>query len=219
MIPATRPVNGYDLLALREKLGLSTADFCWFFHLSMPKWTEMTSVKVASGDDIPAEKPVNDPALAFLVRWLDRHPDDLPMKENLTPQEFVQALKKHKVKVDRREVAVGLGREASAAYRWASQRGRRPAAAAILSHVFLLLLSVMERRKKAEGQGAGEATWEEWRQIVEIEARARQVPGSLWTEGLWRQSPVVMAARGMKPAPKKRRKRRAAAQRPRLDME
>mgnify|MGYP006870084542 CR=1 FL=1 len=67
MIPTNRPVLGRDLDEIKQEFGLSTADACYLFGLSITKWTHV--VRQAP------DAPVKDPTLALVVRLLDANPD------------------------------------------------------------------------------------------------------------------------------------------------
>lgn len=161
MIPSNRPVIGHDLEDLREKLALSVTDLCWLFGLSMPNWGKIKR----DGD-----KPVKDPAVALLARFLDQYPEYCPIPRHPTPQEVADLMPE----LSRKTLGIALGREASAGYRWVVQGGRT---SPILNRLMLALSQRLGRHHKD--------AWREWQKMVATEAEARGVE-NIWKSGSWR---------------------------------
>lgn len=166
MIPANRPVIGHDLEDLREKLALSVTDLCWLFGLSMPNWGKIKR---------EGEKPVKDPAVALLTRFLDQYPEFCPIPRHPDPNEIAEMMPG----LSRKTLGIALGREASAGYRWVVQGGRT---SPILNRLMLVL---SQRMNQTSTQA-----WRDWQEMVQVEARARGV-SNIWKSGSWRDSVVA----------------------------
>lgn len=168
MIPVNRPVIGYDLEDLREKLGISSADAAWLFGMSITKWM-LTARK-------SADKPVK-PSLALFVRLLDRHPELNFLPKFPEPGDVFDKISGGK-KMTKKRLSVMLGREASSGYRWITAGGR---SSPILGRLLLLLLLALDHKK---GGDDSSSILEEWDRMVETEALARGVP-NVWATGRW----------------------------------
>lgn len=157
MIPTNRPVIGKDLDAVRQALGLLTADACWLFGLSITRWMQI--VRQAP------ETPVKDPTLALLVRFLGDHPEQSIIPQYPTPAEvyeFVNSIQE----TEKKQFSVLMGSEASATYRWLNTSSRQsPAVNRLMFYLRQALLSL----RPAQRVGL----LEQWRATVEKEATAR----------------------------------------------
>jgi hypothetical protein len=167
-IPVTRPVVGRDLDDVKRTFGLSTADACWLFGMSITKWTH-----VARRD---ADLPITDPTLALLVRFLDAHPElpVVPKGPNAVEMhELVDAI----IPTDQKRFSVLMGSEASGAYRWRRKESRQ--SPALLRLMYFMRMSLMSR-----DDGDKVALLNDWSKVVEAEARARGVD-NVFRVGRW----------------------------------
>lgn len=157
-IPKNRPVIGRDLDDLREKLGLSTADACWLFGLSMNAW--------AAAAKADPDAPVENPSLALLVRFLDQHPEVVVIPKMPAPQEIAD-LVNEVTETPQRALSVLLGNEGTAAYRWLKVGVKAPPTVQrLMFGLKQALLRRPEVAKKIE-------LLNDWRATVETEAKAR----------------------------------------------
>lgn len=186
MIPATRPVIGYDLGNLREKLGIAVVDACWLFGMSVPKWTRITS-KFGT-------EPVADAGLALLVRFLDKHPDAFPIPRAPSPDEVFKDINKIR-ETDMKELGLMLGREASSGYRWLKTRGHT---SAVLNRLLYLFREMLYSGRSNKDRIVG---IDEWREMVAVEAQARGVI-DIWRTGQWTTREARLAARTKRAAEK-----------------
>ena len=157
MIPTNRPVAGKDLDAVRQALGLLTADACWLFGLSITRWTQI--VRQAP------DEPLTDPSLALLVRLLGDHPELSIIPQFPTPAEMYDLVNSIQA-TDKKRFSVLTGSDASAIYRWLNTGSRQsPAVSRLLFYLKQALLQATPA-KRAE-------VIEEWSKTVELEAGAR----------------------------------------------
>lgn len=169
MIPTTRPVIGRDLDTIKRALGLSTADACNLFGLSITKWTDVVRTN--------ADSEVRDPTLALLTRFLDEHMRDEFVPRPPTCEDFFDLLKSIDDRIDQKRFSVLVGSEGSAAYRWL-RIGSRPTPA--LSRLMLYMKIVLDKSSRA-GQ---RKFLEDWMLTVVREGAARGVDNVLRT-GRW----------------------------------
>lgn len=177
MLPTDRPVLGRDLDAVRQQFGLLTADMIWVLGISITRWMQV--VRQAP------DEPVKDTTLALLVRFLAEHPE-LPVVPRFpTPQDML-ALLGESADVDARRLAVMLGSEVSAGYRWMRQDARPSSTVNRLMHYLRMALL------REDGAGRTELV-EAWRRTVEQEARCRGVD-DVFRAGSWTRRPANGAA-------------------------
>ena len=157
MIPLNRPVVGKDLDSVRQEFGMLTSDACWVFGMSITKWTEVVRKN--------ADKPLNDPSLALLVRFLDQHPELQIVPKFPEAQEMFRLVQEIQ-DIDQKRFSVLFGSEFSATYRWLKPGSRMSPAVARLMHYMRLHLLASKPRSRAE-------VLQDWRTTVELEARAR----------------------------------------------
>lgn len=186
MIPVNRPVIGYDLEDLREKLGVPVVDACWLFGMSVPKWTRVTR-KLAN-------EAVTDAGLALLVRFLDRHPDAYPIPRAPSPDEVFGDINKIR-ETDMKELGLMMGREASSGYRWLKTRGHTSAVLNRLLYLFREMLFSGRSNKDRTVEV------ESWREMVSVESKARGV-ADIWRTGQWTTPAARQASRAAKIAEK-----------------
>ncbi|CAA7627224.1 hypothetical protein [Magnetospirillum sp. UT-4] len=153
-----RPVRIRDIEALRSQLGLSAADMAWLLGIVPAKWCAMF-LQARLAPESWAE-----PCHALLVRWLSRHPEQSPTLYPPTAGDFLLGLRRVGGNVTLRAVALALGRDPSAGYRWfrngapVGPDGRRAIA---------LIHDAMPARFAAN--------WSEWRSNMETEADLRGI--------------------------------------------
>lgn len=128
MIPEDRPVIGADLVDLKQKLKLDVMDVLWLFGLSMPAWSKLKSKE--------KNEPVNDMALALLVRYLDKYPESSTVQPAMTPTDFYNNLPVYnqmeheflRLSDSQLEnmglVGLLLGRNENSAHRWINKGGK-----------------------------------------------------------------------------------------------
>lgn len=193
MIPHDRPVIGKDLDAVRQQFGILASDACWLFGLSMTRWTH-----VVRRD---AEKPVTDPSLALLVRFLDQHPELSVIPKFPQAEEMYELISKVQ-ETNQRKFAVLFGSEASAAYRWLKAGGKQSPAVNRL--MFFLKLGLMAKPQEKRGE-----MLDEWQETVKMEAINRDVK-DVFASGKWNPKGVAEKSADTQTAyvPKKGRKKK-----------
>lgn len=172
MIPTNRPVMGRDLDEIKQEFGLSTADACWLFGLSITKWTHV----VRQGADVP----VKDPTLALVVRLLDANPDLNVVPQTPSSQEIFDLLRESLPELDQKRFSIIMGSEATAGYRWLKVGSRH---SPTLSRLMLYMHMALTRLPKKERVKA----LQQWRKTVELEASARGVD-DVFSVGRWTTS-------------------------------
>jgi hypothetical protein len=88
MIPDTRPVCGKDLQEIKQNFGLKTNDVLVVLGFSITRWTTIAC------DEQEASKPLADPTLALLARFLDQHPETEVIARHPKPLEMYKLLNK-----------------------------------------------------------------------------------------------------------------------------
>lgn len=192
MIDHNTPITGAVLEDLREHLGLTTTDFAWMFGLVMYKWTQMKSTDEKKRNPTTGLLPANDPSLvdpsvALYARWLFRHPDAVPIPRLPDVTEVFNNLNDHrraegKPEIPRKSLALAMGRESSAGYRWMMQSSNPPPGVQRIG-------KAIQDRIEADGSAD---VWDEWCQVVDEEARVRGID-NVWRVGNW-QKPERRAA-------------------------
>lgn len=177
MIPTNRAVLGRDLDDVKMQFGLSTADACWLFGMSITKWTQIVRKAV--------DEPVTDPTLALLVRYLDQHPE-LSVIPKLPDGEEMFELINTIIPTDQKKFSILMGSEASAAYRWRRVGSRQ--SPTLLRLMFYMKMSLLGRTDSERLQLISE-----WQKTVELEGRARGVD-DVFRRGRWRMGPVAAGA-------------------------
>lgn len=183
-IPANRPVIGRDLDDVRQLHGLSVADACWAYGISLTKWSQIVrgvqpNPKKGIAGTTP-DDPVTDPTLALLVRLLDANTDVRLVPEMPTVAEMSALVADVTGNATQKFFAVGLGNEMTSAYRW-SRIGQRPPAT--VDRLMYSLKQALAKREPADKTEflAG------WRKIVRAEATARGADGDVFETGRWPQ--------------------------------
>ena len=171
LIPTNRAVIGEDLDALREQLGLSTADACWLYGMSMNKWSKTVKKN--------ARMPLS-PSLALLARELAANPENCPVPQMPSAPDIFELIKSQQASVDKKRMAIMFGCEASSGYRWLTVGSK---ISPVLARLFMVFQSIyMEALKRGESKAL--AMLKEWERMVEKEATERGVPG-VYTSGRW----------------------------------
>lgn len=174
MIPSSRPVVGRDLEEIKQQFGLSTADACFLFGISITKWTHI----VRQGADVP----LTDPTLALLVRFLAEHPELSVIPQMPTAAEMFE-LFNEVLDVDQKRFSLMLGAEASAGYRWRKANSRQSAALQRL--MYYMRLALMSRSSSDRLQ-----LLDGWSRTVASEGAARGVD-DIFRAGQWLPREVI----------------------------
>lgn len=170
MIPSNRPVIGQDIDDLRLSYGLSTADACYLFGMTMGKWSLLKN---------SSNEPVKDASLALLVRLLDGNPSLFAPPGYPTPHEMKKLLDECQGSpIEQRMLAIMLGNDGSSAYRWLRLGAQQnPSVQRLMLYLEKALLSLPENER-------AEAI-EMWKDIVREEGVARTGKDVLKT-GRWK---------------------------------
>lgn len=196
MIPINRPVLGRDLDDIKLQFGLSTADACWLFGMSITKWTQIARKG--------ANDAVTDPTLALLVRFLDQHPE-LSVIPKLPDGQEMFDLINSVAPTDQKRFSILMGSEASAAYRWRKIGSRQ-------SPTLLRLMYYMKMALLGRPDEDRLSLLDTWSKTVEVEGKARGVEDvfhrgrwSVEAEGSVTPAKRVRAAKAIAPAVKPRK--------------
>jgi hypothetical protein len=174
LIPLNRPVIGRDLDEIKQQFGLSTADACYLFGLSITRWTQVVRAR--------ADEPLTDPTLALLVRLLADHPELSVIPKMPNANEMFNILEEI-APLDQKRFSILLGAEASAGYRWRKQQSRQgPFLTRLMYYMKMALLS------RTPGDKA--VLLDEWSKVVEAEGRARGVD-DVFRKGQWAPREVI----------------------------
>lgn len=197
MIPKNRAVIGRDLDDIKRQFGLSTANACFLFGLSITKWTEVVNKA--------ADKPVSDPTLALLVRLLDEHPWLNIIPKMPECQEMYDLIKESVANLDQKRFSILMGSEATAAYRWLKVGAKQPSVMARL--MLFLKMAIMRQPPESRSE-----LMSNWAATVETEGAARGVP-NIFKVGRW-TPPQQKAANDdtISDAPKRTSRARRASQ-------
>ena len=106
VIPDHRPVIGSDLELLRKRNGKTVSDMLYAFAMPPTRWY-LYKNKLR-------DRPINKVTIALLARYYDQHPDELPTS---TPPYTPRQMSKM-VGGPMKRLAVLLGNEAAASFRW-----------------------------------------------------------------------------------------------------
>ena len=174
LIPINRAVIGEDLDALREQLGLSTADACWLYGMSMNKWSK--TVKQS------ARMPLN-PSLALLARELAANPENCPVPKMPSASQIFGLISEHHKGMDKKRMAIMFGCEASSGYRWLTVGSK---ISPVLSRLFMVFNAIYsEAAKRSDSKAL--SMLQTWDRMVEHEATHRGVP-TVFSTGRWTPS-------------------------------
>lgn len=168
MIPTNRPVLGRDLDNIKLQFGLSTADACWLFGMSITKWTTVARTG--------ADEPVKDATLGLLVRFLDQHPDLSVLPKLPTAVEMYDLLSEVK-DINQKRFSVLMGADATAAYRWRKLGSRQSPTLQRLMYFMKLTLLGLPDNERLE-------VVNKWENTVLVEGQARGVDDVL-RSGNW----------------------------------
>ena len=172
MIPTNRPVVGNDINDLRIQYGLSTADACYLFGMSMAKWSKI----VCLGRD----EPVTDVPLALFARLLDANPWLYTPPEYPSPNEMKELFQEaSSEKINQRTISILLGADGSSAHRWLKLGSRQgPSVQRLMLYLEQTLLSANDPATRAQALSI-------WKGIVEAEGYAR-TGKDVFKTGKWR---------------------------------
>lgn len=174
LIPENRPVIGSDLVTIKRQFGLSTADTCFLFGMSITKWTQLTRKA--------ADKPVSDVTLAILVRFLSNHPE-LSVVPKMPSVDEMFDLLNSVAPIDQKRFSILWGAEGSAGYRWRKLNTRQgPALSRLMYCMRMALLSRSTSDRVL--------LLDQWTKTVEAEGRARGVP-DVFKSGQWSPREVI----------------------------
>lgn len=168
MIPTTRPVIGRDLDELKQLFGLSSPDTCYLLGISISKWSDL----IGKG----ADKPIDDPTLALLVRILDLRPDLITLPTYPDVQDMFDLFKRVNPSIDQKRFSILMGGEASSGHRWLKTR---PRMTATMPRLMLYLQRLIE--------SSPDGGWKElnaWADVVKHEGNARGV-ADVFKSGRW----------------------------------
>lgn len=168
MIPTNRPVLGRDLDEIKQLFGLSSPDTCYLLGISISKWSEL----IGKG----ADKPIEDPTLALLVRILDLHPELISLPQYPDVQEMFDLFKRVNPSIDQKRFSILMGGEASSGHRWLKTR---PRMTATMPRLMLYLQRMLDSSR--------DRGWKElktWSEIVQLEGSARGV-ADVFKAGRW----------------------------------
>lgn len=174
IIPSNRAVVGRDLEEIQQQFGLSAADACFLFGISITKWTQLVR---SSPDGV-----IKDPSLALLVRFLAEHPELSVIPKMPTAIEMY-ALINNIAETEQKRFAILFGAEASAGYRWRTERSRQGAGLQRL--MYYMKMAILSRTT-----GERLELLENWSKTVSREAEARGV-SDVFKTGQWRNKEIV----------------------------
>ncbi len=165
---AYKPITGNDLLSLREKLGLTAMEFQFVLGIS-----GFAFAKLVKEDQ--RDKPLYDPSIALMARWLNKYPEDAAVPIAPSFNEFFDTLNRMiGGSLTLKEVAIAFGKQPSAGHRWSVSHG---APIGTLNRILTILFPKIRRL------GPGVFV-DDWRDLVEIEAKARGIK-HIWRHGIW----------------------------------
>jgi hypothetical protein len=169
---SARPVIGEDLDILRDQLGLSTADACWLYGISMTRW--MIVVK-----ENPKEM-IKNITLALLVKSLMAHPEACPVPNPVQAQDVYDSMREVQPSIDKRRFAIMFGCEASSGYRWITVGSKVSPVLARLFKIFMKKFTTAANKSLDDALNV----ILEWDAIVQVEASARNKP-NIFKDGRW----------------------------------
>jgi hypothetical protein len=184
VIPDNRPVIGKDLDTLRRHHGLMTADACYLFGLAATNWAEIVRQTDKATGEPNAERPLKDPSLALLARFIDRHPEVVQLFRAPRPQDLLTAMNKVAINIDQKRFSVMFGNEGSGGYRWIKTESRMTPAVTRLMHY--MNLGISEDRSDEDRWGF----LKEWYDMVLTESRARGI-ADIYLLGKWNPNALV----------------------------
>lgn len=177
-IPSSRRVIGRDLKTIKQQFGITTADACFLFGVSITKWTQLVSNK--------PDEPIKEPTLSLLIRLLAEYPDLSVIPKMPTTEEMFQLFESIGP-VDQKRFSLLLGSEASAGNRW-RRNGSRPSQT--LERLMYYLRLALLSRSQAERL----TLMESWKQTIVDEAVARGVTDIL-RSGQWKPRSEIIKSK------------------------
>ncbi len=154
-----KPIIGADLDAIRSAMGLPVDDAKYLFGISGNRWNLYKRHRKYMS--VPLAKP----ALALLVRYLNKNPDKSIIPTYPTATELHTLVGGHM-----KTLSVLMGMEGAAGYRWIKRSKHMSPSVRRLSYFLKLELQA--------------GRFDEWREMVETEARARGVT-DIFQSGAW----------------------------------
>lgn len=191
MIPATRPVCGKDLHEIKQDFGLKTNDILSVLGFSITRWTTIAC------DPKESSKPVSDPTLALLVRFLDQHPETEVIARHPKPLEMYELLMEifdgDSSKLSVTEFAALFGGSTAAGNRWIRPDAGRisPSVTRLMLHMRAALLSRPKSQRKA--------LVVEWSRLAAQESQVRKMVAEGATPRLDQFKPGAGAIPGFRP--------------------
>lgn len=166
-IPSSRPVLGKDLDGIRQTLGISVADACWVFGITISKWAKLTKNPTCI---------IDDPALALLIRMIDSNPLLCELPQYPDPCDIFKDLN-DVAKIDKKTFSILLGAEKSSAHRWIKKSSRPTPPTSRLMYYIAKSMSTSSQHKK-------ESFLKSWSETVKTEAIARGAE-DIFKDGKW----------------------------------
>lgn len=176
----TKPILGQDLDTLREMMGMTASEACWFYGISMNKWTDVVRKE--------AKSPVGSITLSLLVRALSRWPELSPLPPSPGAQEIYERLKLVDEGLEKKKFSVYFGCEASAGYRWITKNSELSPA---LRRLFGVFAQLFDRTLEQGGLTAATEMLGKWRRHVTTEAEERGI-SDVFRTGKWVKAPGAM---------------------------
>lgn len=169
MIPSSRPVIGQDIDDLRLAYGLTTADACHLFGMTMGKWSETKNA---------SQEPLRDVSLALLVRLLDGNPGLFSPPQYPTPQEMKALFEACEGQpIEQYKISVLLGNDGSSAYRWLRLgSAQKPSVLRLMLYLEKALLALPEKERNE--------AFKTWKEVVNAEGSSRGISNVL-KSGSW----------------------------------
>ena len=160
-LPSSRAVTGTDVASFREWFGLSVDECRVILGIPTSSWYKITMDE--------AEQPLKDPAIALLIRYYARHPDEVPFLPTAEVQEIEEILQD----IPMCYWGILLGRESASGHRWTSKHHHFKPVTARLAYYL-----VQNARKDPN-------YLQHWKEdLVNVEATARGVE-NIWSSGSW----------------------------------
>lgn len=186
IIPIDRPVTGDDIIALRDRLGISVSDMTWLLGISAATWGEITRERKDDEGNLKPSAVVADPTVALLARWLDAHVDDAArlIPNWPSPSELFRLLESLPATpamgpIDRKRLGLSLGRDATTGSRWLRPTRTDSGTPANVDRLVYFLHTALGAR--------GAEAWIEYRRLALLEANLRGEPNLDTAQG-WPQT-------------------------------
>jgi len=161
VIPDDRPVIGMDLDMMRSTTGFKVDEICWIMGINARQWIQYT--KHAPMDPIP------NPTVALLLRLYARKPHLIPTPPSIDPKRLLE-----ESGLSRGDLSLMLGKHSTIASKWCKQGVH------LSGNVRRLATHMLEAIKEE-----GEAWQEDWREMVETEAKLREID-DIWEAKSWK---------------------------------